>query len=492
VNDARGLAAGFSHLCVLRGWGGVECFLPADRNQPYGVPVSLGTVPGLTGALALAASGSTACALGADRRVRCWNIREDTRRMSGLVDLGVEGALDLAGGDEVCVAYARSAGCLRDVWPDEAGAVHAELHEKAGLRQLSALSSGGLRWCGQRADGALVCWGSDDGTLGRYSQFESQPVPLAVAGLASAAELAVIERGVCARRSDGRVLCWGGSEVAREVEQGAARLESGQRFVCKIAADGAAACWGERSWEPCWWHSEDNCQAVHTASALPGDLMGIPGAIAVGDPCALRGDGKVVCPVVETDRKGAPEVVAGVSGARAVAGACALDGQGGVACWGERPRVAQRVALPAASQVVTGQGHACALVGGAVWCWGRGESGQLGDGTRPLSRAAAAPVRGLADAVELAAGDEFTCARRAGGGVVCWGRNVHGALGDGSGRDQAQPAVVAGLSDAVEVAARAERACARRAGGGVVCWGWHPAEQYLEVTAEAPVLVARP
>ena len=39
-----------------------------------------------------------------------------------------------------------------------------------------------------------------------------------------------------------------------------------------------------------------------------------------------------------------------------------------------------------------GGGHGCALVAGRIACWGRGESGQLGDG-RQLSSAQAARVR---------------------------------------------------------------------------------------------------
>ena len=36
-------------------------------------------------------------------------------------------------------------------------------------------------------------------------------------------------------------------------------------------------------------------------------------------------------------------------------------------------------------RVAAGRGHTCAVtIGRAVYCWGRGEEGQLGDGTRAL------------------------------------------------------------------------------------------------------------
>ena len=47
------------------------------------------------------------------------------------------------------------------------------------------------------------------------------------------------------------------------------------------------------------------------------------------------------------------------------------------------------------------------------------------------SRTTPVPVVGLTDAVELAAGFDFVCARRATGAVVCWGANDYGQLGDG-------------------------------------------------------------
>jgi alpha-tubulin suppressor-like RCC1 family protein len=80
-------------------------------------------------------------------------------------------------------------------------------------------------------------------------------------------------------------------------------------------------------------------------------------------------------------------------------------------------------------------------------------------------------ARGISDAVEVVAGGQFTCARRAGGAVRCWGKNSSGQLGDGTLKDRRQPVAVKGLTDAVQLIAGHEHVCARRAGGAVVCWG---------------------
>jgi len=97
--------------------------------------------------------------------------------------------------------------------------------------------------------------------------------------------------------------------------------------------------------------------------------------------------------------------------------------------------------------------HSCARrAGGSVVCWGYNYSGELGDGTT-TSRLTPVAVSGLSDAVELSAGGLHSCARRAGGSVVCWGRNSEGELGDGTMGDgtttrRLTPVAVSGLSDA--------------------------------------------
>ena len=123
--------------------------------------------------------------------------------------------------------------------------------------------------------------------------------------------------------------------------------------------------------------------------------------------------------------------------------------------------------------IAVGGHHACALTGaGGVVCWGDNRYGQLGDGTQ-AQRVTPVAVGGLTRPVRaIAAGDWHTCALDATGTVLCWGSNTAGALGDGSAAAQrAVPGPVAGVAGVVALAASGSVTCVATAGGSTACWG---------------------
>ena len=87
--------------------------------------------------------------------------------------------------------------------------------------------------------------------------------------------------------------------------------------------------------------------------------------------------------------------------------------------------------------VAAGAGHSCAVrSSGRVVCWGKNESGQLGDGS-VIERHTPVLVRGLEDAREVGAtfsnfpfSQNTTCARTD-SLVWCWGGNENGQVGNG-------------------------------------------------------------
>lgn len=122
-------------------------------------------------------------------------------------------------------------------------------------------------------------------------------------------------------------------------------------------------------------------------------------------------------------------------------------------CWGEVPGVSPvEVQTPTyvpklapVTALSVAADHACAIVsGGGVWCWGAGESGQLGAGAAVAVRRDAVQVSGTDGASTIALGARFSCALE-GRRVKCWGSNAFGQLGDGTSIDRLTPVDVVGL-----------------------------------------------
>jgi alpha-tubulin suppressor-like RCC1 family protein len=116
--------------------------------------------------------------------------------------------------------------------------------------------------------------------------------------------------------------------------------------------------------------------------------------------------------------------------------------------------------------------HTCARRrDGAVLCWGSSDRGQRGDGTFTAASPTPAPVLDLHDAADVAAGRQHSCARRASGGVVCWGTGTMGQIGDGAKVDRNAPVAVRGVTGAVALALGYDFSCALLGDGAVMCWG---------------------
>ncbi|MBN2495420.1 MAG: hypothetical protein JXR96_12570 [Deltaproteobacteria bacterium] len=166
---------------------------------------------------------------------------------------------------------------------------------------------------------------------------------------------------------------------------------------------------------------------------------------------------------------------------------CALSSGGAVWCWGynqsgqlgddSQENRFEPVSVAGLSSgivaIETGFAHACALRDtGAVECWGDNEFGQLGNGFIVDSHIPVA-VAGLGEsAVSISAEGNHSCAIMDSGDTKCWGLNQNGQLGDGGTSFQVLPVDVVGLSSAaVEISAEYRHTCALTGPGGVECWG---------------------
>ncbi len=191
---------------------------------------------------------------------------------------------------------------------------------------------------------------------------------------------------------------------------GVVAIAAGASHNCAVMANGAVKCWGQN---------------------LGGTL----------------GDGTTIDSNTPVDVVGFPASGVVVEVAAGGFFNCVRTTPGAVKCWGfnsegqlgnntgvdsSTPVDVSGLASGVAS-ISTGDGHACArTTGGAMKCWGRNGSGQVGDGTN-TTRLAPVDVSGLASGVTAidANGGSHTCALTS-SGVRCWGQNDLGQLGNGT------------------------------------------------------------
>lgn len=464
VRDARALAVGDAHVCVLDARGDVFCFGknasgqlgdPAlgDRGAPPRTPV-------VRGARAIAARGDRTVAIVGNEVWLFGRALGSETAVTPTAIAGLEGAEAVAlGSDELCILDAeRNARCAATM-------DGADVREVPGPFAEIALGDG--FGCGRAPDGEVRCWGEaaerlgvtapargateltlgaqhgcvahDDGVgcfglnedgqaLGSFSH--DRP-PSRVYGLDDAVDVRTSSGGRCALRRDGRVVCWGRLDplpwsdaqrpprtaftpVERDGVAGATAIAMGAEHGCALVEGGRLRCWGSNE------HGQlgvSEPEIALEAVEVP-DVLGARAVCAAADyTCVVDAGAKVRC-VGEageggwTTRRfvevaGAGQAVAIDCGALF---ACARDEAGRVACWGDDLRVDRRV-VP-------------------------GRAPRPAPPRPPRAREVAR------DAVEVKVGDAHACVRLRDRAIACFGYGDTGQLGVSSCGDGAERCVV--------------------------------------------------
>jgi len=261
---------------------------------------------------------------------------------------------------------------------------------------------------------------------------------------------------------------------------------------------------------------DDDCDGQLPSSETDSDGDGTSDC---GDGCptdaAKLAAGSCGCGVADTNTDGDAQADVATDGLADVveiaAGdyhTCARKGDGSVLCWGYNyyGQIARGgtapsyipIEVPGLTGVIRlalGEVHSCALRDdGTVMCWGWNIYGQLGNqSTSESATPTPVTVFGLTDAVDVTAGNRFTCASKSDGSVACWGYNLYAQLGDGTTTNASIPVPVIGLSNIISFSGGGSHACAIVEGGLVKCWGSNSTGQLGDGTlldADTPLSVS--
>jgi alpha-tubulin suppressor-like RCC1 family protein len=139
-----------------------------------------------------------------------------------------------------------------------------------------------------------------------------------------------------------------------------------------------------------------------------------------------------------------------------------------------------------AVQIAVGENISCALLNDdSVRCWGETRKAHLGSAA--LFASTPLIIRGIDSPISMCMGDQHGCARLRNSSVTCWGSNSYGQLGNGSAgsAEDGDLAAIAipSLRDVVQIACGGNHTCALIKDGTVQCWG----ENYKAQSGKSPI-----
>jgi len=376
------------------------------------------------------------------------------------------------------------------------------------------LDAGSYHSCGITTTEELYCWGyNGDGqagdSLGGYKMYPTK--------VERAERFRAVSGGryhTCGITLSGEVVCWGASRDGRTAGGGPATyqfLQAGELFSCGVTLRKQVWCWGwnregeagrgrvgeqesaDSTFTPLEWtdplppaYRSVSAGAMHACAIVQQDGraycwgFGRQGQLGVGPVPFLPPwpTSPVPWPDALSDRKMFPTQVVG---ARFRSEPFTVV-----------PRPPDPAfPLPPGPFIAAGFAHTCGISdSGGLLCWGLNEKGQLGNGNTnssdlPVQVSTQVPF------VQITAGNSHTCAITGAGAAYCWGDNTYGQLGDGTTSARLTPTLVSGALTFAYIKAGELSTCGLTTTGVGYCWGDNEYGQLGIGTQGVPVSTPR-
>jgi alpha-tubulin suppressor-like RCC1 family protein len=514
------VSAGHSHSCGVRTDHTLACW--GDNTDAAlgtgGYEMINGFSPIAGTSWVTVASGATfACGIDMAGAMQCWG-NNPQGELGNMSNLGPSTPVAVAGGPWVSVTGGGEHACAIDTagkafcWGNngygEIGVGTSSgtfpVTQVVGSDTFTSIAAGDEFTCAVTTTGRIRCWGeNDNGELGDGTR-TSNPTPHAITGDTGGwVGIAAGLHHACARDQQGSVSCWGENRfgqvasdtpgfdfttVPTKVTTGPgafSAIATGDHHTCAIASsDKVMWCAGLAG------GGQLASIGSHTS---PTQITGTWTAVAAGvkTTCAIDSTQHMSCwgsngggPVGDgtTTPRAMPTAVSGNQSWSGVAvgdHVCGLDSTNILYCWG--PNGAMQLGdgttndrhTPTMTTLTTAQlahvssenDSTCVISVNAAICWGENYFGQCGSTVNPQSPGA---VSGTV--LQVAAGDDVTCALPTGGGVSCWGYGD--ALADGMLITRSTPGAVPDLNGITfdQLVVGNTHVCAR-SGTRLWCWG---------------------
>lgn len=546
----------------------------ATSSMNIGVPVGVGSVVNNFTSIVASPGGST-CAINSTGSVYCWG--DNTSGQVGNGSVGGNSAIATQvtslpqAATKIALGFAHACAILADktvrCWGyggyyalgNNSTANSANAISPTGLSDIVDISSNNYTTCAINSTGSVYCWGLNTGGQidGTYTNI---PTPILISGLSGATQISRQGNNSCALLSTGDAKCWGSSYGPTPMSMGLTNLtslSSGFGHTCGVDSSKQLWCWGSNTnlqlGQPSSLSSSfftgklfpyfTNVQKVFTGSystcAMKADntvwcfglndrgqignsfygTIGTPqqilnsyavSTLAMGQyhGCAVLTNGQSRCwganasgllggGYYNTDRNYFPTDPSFLSNMGTITNLTVSHGQvcytnsDGYNCWGANTaNIGLNVAnafqtfwsylwgtaasTPHIVSSATGAWHMCYLYSdGSVKCAGKNEVGQLGNGTLTASNTLVnVTLPGGVTASRISAGLAHTCIDGSDNNVYCWGFSYQGQLGVNAPSNYfntPQQVSVAGLHN---VTAKFYSTCAQRISDGqLMCWG---------------------